>query len=131
MHASSIIALALGAAAVSATALPDLEVRDGTCDPACNFPKSMYCTENGGAEINRDEMIALARNADRSGKPIEESSSNISSEFCHMTRFRNMPFWSALVPGPKHPMNRDGQDDASTGTKETGLQPELIIDYPT
>lgn len=94
MHASSIVALALGAVAVSATALPNLQVRDGACDPECNFPKSMTCSDNGGATLQKADIVAAARNGDRSGKPYEASASNIASEFCSMTAYRGIPFWT-------------------------------------
>lgn len=93
MHASSIVALALGVAAVSATALPDFQTRDGACDPECNFPESMTCSQNGGATLQKADIVAVARNADRSGKPYEASASNIGSEFCSMRAYRDIPFW--------------------------------------
>ncbi|KAL1792788.1 hypothetical protein ACET3X_009295 [Alternaria dauci] len=116
MHASSIVALALGVAAVSGTAIPDLQTRDGACDPECNFPNSMTCFDNGGATLQKADIVAAARNADRSGKPYEASASNIASEFCSMRAYRDIPFWTTTIPGPNSLVGSMYYALASNGT---------------
>ncbi|KAH9862426.1 hypothetical protein J1614_011081 [Plenodomus biglobosus] len=99
MHANTLIALALGATAVSAASLPDLQVRQsGACDPSCNFPNSMYCSGNGGALLQRDQIIALAENADRSGPPREQNANNLASGKCAGAGY-DFPLWIANIPG--------------------------------
>lgn len=98
MHANIVVALALGATAVSATALPALQVRDnGACDPTCNFPESMYCPGNGGALIQKADIVAAARNGDRSGEPYDTSAANVASGKCAVRAYSGIPLWNVSV----------------------------------
>lgn len=103
MHASSFIALALGATAVSAAAVavdatpvssaPVLssERRQNACDPYCQFPKSLDCPGSGGVHIEQKDLIAAVVAGDRSQPPRETSAANLATRHCG--ELKTFPLW--------------------------------------
>lgn len=89
MHASSIIAIAIGAIAVSAAALsaPD------TCDPFCQFPASIDCPVRDGVHVTKAELTDAILNAKREGAPVETDAKNMATRHCGDLKFRGIPLW--------------------------------------
>lgn len=83
MHASFLVALALGGTAVSAA-----------CDPYCNFAASYDCSQNGGHHFTKDQMISILVNADRSGAPYEVWADNLATTYCSGVEYGDMPLWT-------------------------------------
>ncbi|KAH8712060.1 hypothetical protein GQ44DRAFT_742608 [Phaeosphaeriaceae sp. PMI808] len=94
MHASAIVALALGATAVSAAAL---SARD-TCDPFCQFPASIDCPVRGGVHVTKAELTEAVRNARREGAPRETDANNLATRHCSDNKFRGIPLWVTDIP---------------------------------
>ncbi|RMZ68298.1 hypothetical protein GMOD_00004520 [Pyrenophora seminiperda CCB06] len=97
MHASSIIALALGATAVSAAAFPNVEARQDKCDPYCQFPASVDCPVRGGVHVTKQQLASSAQKGDRSGSPYEQSASNLATTHCSGTQFKGIPLWTTDI----------------------------------
>ncbi|XP_014554246.1 hypothetical protein COCVIDRAFT_105523 [Bipolaris victoriae FI3] len=89
MHASSFIALALGATAVSAAA-------QKSCDPACQFPKSLDCPVRGGVHIDQKDLIDAVKAGDRSQPPRETSAANLATKYC--SGLKTYPLWVTGLP---------------------------------
>ncbi|EOA87863.1 hypothetical protein ACJQWK_09114 [Exserohilum turcicum] len=87
MHASFLVALALGGTAVSAA-----------CDPYCNFAASYDCSQNGGHHFTKDQMISILVNADRSGAPYEVWADNLATTYCSGVEYGDMPLWTVGLP---------------------------------
>ncbi|USP78653.1 uncharacterized protein yc1106_05927 [Curvularia clavata] len=87
MHAFSVVVLALGATAVSAQ----------SCDPYCQFPKSMFCP-GSGQTLTRDEIIAAAVNDKRSQGPRETSANNLATLHCQGPSYSGMPLYVTDLP---------------------------------
>lgn len=84
MRASSFIALAIGATAVSASG-------SASCDPYCQFPASLDCPGGGGVHIDKKDLIAAVVAGDRSQPPQETSASNLATRHCAAV---NYPLWT-------------------------------------
>jgi hypothetical protein len=94
MHASSIVALAFGATAASAAAVPDLEVRAiQACDPYCQFPESIDCPVRDGVHVLKKDLVEAARNGNREGEPREKDANNLATKHCSDPKFRGIPLW--------------------------------------
>ncbi|EUC45337.1 hypothetical protein COCMIDRAFT_26459 [Bipolaris oryzae ATCC 44560] len=100
MYASSFIALALGATAVSAAAFPNVQARQAVCDLCdfANLPSSLDCPANGGVHITDKELAAAIKAADRSQPPRETSASNLATSHCSGAEFRGIPLWTSDLP---------------------------------
>ncbi|EUC38569.1 hypothetical protein COCCADRAFT_32491 [Bipolaris zeicola 26-R-13] len=110
MHASSFIALALGATAVSAAAFPNVEARQQSCEPYCNFPnlpKILDCPRNGGQRLTKDVVAKALLAADRSEPPRETSANNLATSHCNGSRFSGIPLWT-ITGGAYYAMARNG-----------------------
>jgi hypothetical protein len=91
MHANSIIALAIGATAVSAAAVPGLEVRQA--NTFLQFPASLDCPEGNGLHVLKKDLVEAAKTANRDGEPYEQSASNLANKHCGTPKFNNIPLW--------------------------------------
>ncbi|EMD59346.1 hypothetical protein GGP41_009212 [Bipolaris sorokiniana] len=101
MHASSFIALALGATAVPAAAFPKVEARQKACNPFCNFlnlPNILDCPANGGHRLTKAVIANALLTADRSGPPRETSAPNLATSYCNGSNFRGIPLWTTGLP---------------------------------
>ena len=92
MHASSIIALALGATAVSATVLP--RQADACNGQFCQFPKTIDCPVANGKGVTRAILEETVKNSKRVGAPYELSASNLATKHCMSPDFRDIPLWA-------------------------------------
>ena len=92
MHASSIIALALGATAVSAAAFPR---QVSGCDGLfCQFPATIDCPVPNGKGVTSDMLKKQVKSASRVGAPQETSASNLATKYCSSPKFRDIPLWT-------------------------------------
>jgi hypothetical protein len=99
MHASSIFALALGATAAAAVAVPNLEVRAAqACDPYCQFPESIDCPVRNGVHVTKQALVDAARNGKRDGAPLETDANNLATTHCSDRKFRGIPLWVVSFP---------------------------------
>lgn len=92
MHANFIIALALGATAVSAAALPGLEVRQ--TDSYLQFPESLDCPVRNGVHVLKKDLVEAAKNGKRDGPPYEQSGANLATRHCGNQNFKGIPIWT-------------------------------------
>jgi hypothetical protein len=94
MHASSIVALALGATAAVAAIVPELDVRAAqACDPYCQFPESIQCPVRNGVHVTKKTLIDAARHGNRVGPPRETDANNLATTHCSDRKFRGIPLW--------------------------------------
>jgi len=92
MHANSIIALVIGATAVSAAAVPGLEVRQA--DSYLQFPQSIDCPVGDGVHVLKEDLVEAAKNANRDGQPYEQSAANLATPHCGTSEFSDIPLWT-------------------------------------
>jgi hypothetical protein len=97
MHAKSIIALALGATAVSAAAVPGLEVRQAG-DLYRQFPESLDCPVKNGVHVLKKDLVEAVKNGKRDGPPYEASAANLATRHCGNSNFKGIPLWTVSYP---------------------------------
>ncbi|CAE7214361.1 hypothetical protein CFE70_009769 [Pyrenophora teres f. teres 0-1] len=104
MHASSIIALALGASAVSAAAFPNVQVRDNSASYTfTNFPVYIDCPVPNGNKVTQQRLKDAVGNAKREGEPREKSAFNLATRHCGFPNFSGIPLWMTGIPDIKKP----------------------------
>jgi hypothetical protein len=105
MHASSIVALALGATVASAATFPNLKVREAqVCDPYCQFPESIDCPVRNGVHVLKKNLVDAVRNGNRAGDPREKDANNLATTHCSDQKFRGIPLWIVSLS-----LERDGE----------------------
>ncbi|KAF7448717.1 hypothetical protein Ptr902_03805 [Pyrenophora tritici-repentis] len=97
MHASSIIALALGATAVSAAS-----VQGRASYTYANFPTSIDCPVENGKGVTQDTLKDAVTNHKR-GPPRETSAANLATRHCAKQEFSGIPLWVMDIPDIKKP----------------------------
>ncbi|KAH4840999.1 hypothetical protein HBH75_231330 [Parastagonospora nodorum] len=97
MHANSIIALALGATAVSAAAVPGLEVRQAG-DLYRQFPESLDCPVKNSVHVLKKDLVEAVKNGKRDGPPYEASAANLATRHCGNSNFKGIPLWTTEIP---------------------------------
>lgn len=89
MHATSFIALALGATAVSAAS-----VQGRATYKYKQFPAAFDCPVENGKGLLRETIIDAVTNANRQGTPQEPSANWLSTKYCSNPSFEGIPLWT-------------------------------------